>query len=176
MKPRTIAGLAAVVIIILLASSTISTRAYYFKYVQPQMVKFTPEIEKKEEKVDVYMPVKKVKGYATGYFGPIKEEYTSKEKYLKAIKMNGEGKFTKSGTKPKIGTLAADTRYYPFGTVIYIPETDLWGVVEDVGSMVKGERHIDIFCGHGKQAERIANQWGPGTPITLIVMKRVNQA
>jgi 3D (Asp-Asp-Asp) domain-containing protein len=89
--------------------------------------------------------------------------------------MNGKGEFTKSGTSPHFGTIAADTDFYPFGTTIYFPEINFVGTVEDVGSKVKGERHVDIFCGHGKAAEEIAKKWGAGTPIIfrVVTIKKV---
>lgn len=45
---------------------------------------------------------------------------------------------------PQDGTLAADTRYYPFGTRMYIPDYG-WGRVEDRGGAIKGPDHIDLF-------------------------------
>jgi len=145
-----------------------STRAYYPKYAQPQQTTSKPKTFKPEP---LFIPIKEVRGYATGYFGPREEDYTTREKYLKAVRMNGEGKVTKSGTPPHIGTIAADTDFYPFGTVLYFPEINFLGTVEDIGSKVKGEKHVDIFCGHGKAAEKIAKKWGAGTPITFRVLK-----
>lgn len=56
---------------------------------------------------------------------------------------------------PHDGTIAADTRYYPFGTRMYIPGYG-WGVVEDRGSAIKGANRIDLyFNSHGK-----ALHWG----------------
>lgn len=52
---------------------------------------------------------------------------------------------------PHKGTVAADTRYYPFGTEIYIPGYG-WGIVEDRGSAIKGPRHIDIYFHSYKRA------------------------
>lgn len=45
---------------------------------------------------------------------------------------------------PKDGTLAADTRYHPFGTRFYIPGYG-YGVVEDRGSAIKGPKRLDLF-------------------------------
>ena len=45
---------------------------------------------------------------------------------------------------PRKGTIAADTKYYPFGTRIYIPGYG-WGVVEDKGGAIKGPDRIDLF-------------------------------
>ncbi len=52
---------------------------------------------------------------------------------------------------PHKGTIAADTRYYPFGTEMYVPGYG-WGVVEDRGSAIKGPRHIDIYLNSYKKA------------------------
>lgn len=45
---------------------------------------------------------------------------------------------------PRDGTIAADTRYYPFGTRMYIPGYG-WGVVADRGSAIKGPDRLDLF-------------------------------
>jgi hypothetical protein len=56
---------------------------------------------------------------------------------------------------PEDGTLAADTRYYPFGTRIYVPGYG-YGVVEDRGGAIKGQYRLDAyFKSHGK-----ALKWG----------------
>ncbi|WP_457573970.1 3D domain-containing protein [Desulfolithobacter sp.] len=53
------------------------------------------------------------------------------------------------------GTIAADTRYYPFGTRMYVPGYG-WGVVADRGGAIKGPDRIDLyFDSHEK-----ALQWG----------------
>ena len=56
---------------------------------------------------------------------------------------------------PRDGTIAADTRHYPFGTRIYVPGYG-YGVVTDRGSAIQGPGIIDIyFRSHGR-----ALQWG----------------
>lgn len=62
---------------------------------------------------------------------------------------------TASGTKAKPGTLAADTKYYPFGTVIYVPGYG-YGRVEDRGSAIKGPDKLDVFF----KSRKKALQWG----------------
>lgn len=62
---------------------------------------------------------------------------------------------TASGTKAKYGTIAADTRYYPYGTVMKVPGYGK-GVVEDIGSAIKGPRRIDVYFKTRKQAL----EWG----------------
>lgn len=62
---------------------------------------------------------------------------------------------TSSGTKAKQGTIAADIRYYPYGTRMTIPGYGQ-GVVEDTGSAIKGPNRIDVYLGSRKKALR----WG----------------
>ncbi|MBN1515186.1 3D domain-containing protein [Candidatus Sumerlaeota bacterium] len=56
---------------------------------------------------------------------------------------------------PHDGTIAADTRYYPFGTEMYV-EGYGWGVVEDRGSAIQGPERIDLYHKSHRQALR----WG----------------
>jgi len=61
---------------------------------------------------------------------------------------------TASGTKAKMGTIAADTEIFPMGTIMYV-EGYGYGVVEDRGSAIQG-KHIDLFFkSHNK-----ALDWG----------------
>ncbi len=53
------------------------------------------------------------------------------------------------------GTNAADTRYYPFGTRMYVPGYG-WGVVEDRGGAIKGPDRIDLYFNSHKEALK----WG----------------
>lgn len=61
---------------------------------------------------------------------------------------------TASGKKAKVGTIAADTSIYPFGTVMYIPGYG-YGTVEDRGGAIKGQ-HIDLFF----KSHKAALKWG----------------
>ena len=56
---------------------------------------------------------------------------------------------------PEDGTIAADTRYYPFGTRMYVPGYG-WGVVEDRGSAIKGIDRIDLYFNSHSEAL----EWG----------------
>jgi hypothetical protein len=42
------------------------------------------------------------------------------------------------------GTIAADTRYHPFGTRMYVPGWG-YGVVTDRGGAIKGKNRLDIY-------------------------------
>lgn len=56
---------------------------------------------------------------------------------------------------PHDGTIAADTRYYGFGTRMYVPGYG-YGVVEDRGGAIKGPARLDVFYrSHGD-----ALRWG----------------
>ena len=53
------------------------------------------------------------------------------------------------------GTIAADTKYYRFGTRMYVPGYG-WGVVEDRGGAIKGPTRLDLYMdSHSK-----ALTWG----------------
>lgn len=58
---------------------------------------------------------------------------------------------TASGNRAHPGTLAADTRHYPMGTVIYIPGYG-YGVVEDRGGDIQGRKRLDLFFNTHKEA------------------------
>jgi hypothetical protein len=45
---------------------------------------------------------------------------------------------------PEDGTIAADTRHYPFGTRMHVPGYG-WGVVRDRGRDIKGPTRIDLY-------------------------------
>ncbi len=64
---------------------------------------------------------------------------------------------TASGTMARPGTIAADTRHYPFGTIMFI-EGYGYGRVEDRGGAIKGQ-HIDLFFRTHQQAI----EWGRQT-------------
>ncbi len=62
---------------------------------------------------------------------------------------------TSSGTRARKGTIAADTKYYPYGTVMIIPGYGK-GVVEDIGGAIKGPNRLDVFYNTRKRALK----WG----------------
>ena len=72
--------------------------------------------------------------------------------------------------KQRLGTIAADTDYYPFGTRMYVPGWG-WGVVGDRGSAIKGPQRIDIFfTSHGE-----TEQWGRQTLNVNVEYAGANQ-
>ncbi|GMR03595.1 MAG: hypothetical protein BMS9Abin22_096 [Gammaproteobacteria bacterium] len=67
---------------------------------------------------------------------------------------------TSNGAKARKGTIAADIRYYPYGTKMIIPGYGK-GVVKDTGSAIKGPNRIDIYFRTRKQALRWGRQKVP---------------
>jgi len=63
---------------------------------------------------------------------------------------------TSEGTKARYGTIAADHRHYPPGTIMEIPGYGL-GIVEDKGGAIKGN-HIDLFFSTRQAALNWGNQ------------------
>jgi 3D (Asp-Asp-Asp) domain-containing protein len=61
---------------------------------------------------------------------------------------------TAAGTKAQVGTVAADTRYYPMGTIVWVPDYG-WGRVEDRGGAIKGQK-LDLFF----NSHQDALHWG----------------
>lgn len=92
-----------------------------------------------------YAPKPRQKSYATG-------------SYHRDIRLNGKGKFTFTGKRPKLGIVAADPDIFPFGTWLRIPGYGV-AVVEDVGSAIKGAR-IDVFMGEGQHGLARSKAWG----------------
>lgn len=68
-------------------------------------------------------------------------------------KVDGKPKkigITASGTRARMGTIAADTSVYPFGTIIEVPGYG-YGRVEDRGGAIKGQK-IDLWFSRHKDA------------------------
>ncbi len=75
---------------------------------------------------------------------------------------------TASGVRTRPGTLAADTRHYPFGTVMHIPGYG-YGVVEGRGGAIRGPNRLDLWF----RTRRQALQWGrQHVPVTVWVPQR----
>ena len=73
---------------------------------------------------------------------------------------------TADGTEAKHGTIAADTRLYPFGTKMYVPGYG-WGEVHDMGSAIKGN-HIDVFFSDHDDAL----QWGRKSLKVVVLLPK----
>lgn len=61
---------------------------------------------------------------------------------------------TASGARVRPGTIAADTRVFPFGTIMYVPGYG-YGVVEDRGGAIRGQK-IDLYF----RTHQEALEWG----------------
>ncbi|MBR1607984.1 MAG: 3D domain-containing protein [Kiritimatiellae bacterium] len=74
---------------------------------------------------------------------------------------------TASGTRAKRGTAAADPKYYPFGTVLYVPGYG-YATVEDTGGAIKGPGRLDLWF----STEREAFKWGRRKNLAVTVWKK----
>ncbi|MFA7319334.1 MAG: 3D domain-containing protein [Parcubacteria group bacterium] len=83
-------------------------------------------------------------------------------------KVNGEVTLV-SGKKIRKNIAAADLRYYPIGTLFYVPEIDKTFEVKDIGGSVKGKHHIDIYIDDYVDAIR----WGnPKLKVWVMVAQK----
>jgi 3D (Asp-Asp-Asp) domain-containing protein len=106
-----------------------------------------------------YCPCGQCCGWERVWWAPWKTVYSSGPNKGKPKKVG----ITASGTRARKGTIAADRRYYPFGTVMYIPGYG-YGRVEDLGSAIQGPGRIDLFFGSHQQAL----EWGRQSRPVLI--------
>lgn len=65
---------------------------------------------------------------------------------------------------PQKGTIAADTKHFPFGTKMYVPGYG-WGVVEDRGGAIKGPARIDLYY----PLHALGDHWGVQTVEVRVV-------
>lgn len=74
---------------------------------------------------------------------------------------------TASGARARRGTIAADTKLFPFGTILYIPDYG-YGRVEDRGGAIRG-KHVDLYFSQhsgalrwGRVTKRVKVWWAAG--------------
>ncbi|WP_242403695.1 3D domain-containing protein [Paenibacillus pini] len=70
--------------------------------------------------------------------------------------------------KNQVSTIAADPKYFPLGTILYIPGYG-YGVVADTGSAIKGHK-IDLYFATTKQ---VFKEWGK-KEVEVLVVKHGN--
>ncbi|MFB4163132.1 3D domain-containing protein [Alteribacillus sp. JSM 102045] len=76
---------------------------------------------------------------------------------------------TYSGVKVRrdqVSTIAADPKYFPIGTVLYIPEYG-YGIVADTGSSIKGKK-LDLYY---DTVEEVYDEWGKRN-VKVYVLKK----
>ncbi|MBD2872122.1 3D domain-containing protein [Paenibacillus arenilitoris] len=115
----------------------------------PQSAAAKPKTEQSEAAGKQAKP-NKIEVIATGYTAG--EESTGK------TPGHPQYGITYSGVKVRrdqVSTIAADTKLFPIGTLLYIPGYG-YGVVADTGSAIKGKR-IDLYFETIKQ---VYEQWG----------------
>ncbi len=123
--------------------------------------KGTPAVAYKHK--EAASKIRTVKVIATGYTAGV-------ESTGKRPGHPGYG-ITYSGVKVlrgQVSTIAADTKVFPIGTLLYIPGYG-YGVVADTGSAIKGNK-IDLYFETIKQ---VYEQWGKRT-VHVEVLRRGN--
>jgi 3D (Asp-Asp-Asp) domain-containing protein len=101
-----------------------------------------------------YCPCGECCGWERSWIPPFRPVYSSGP-------LKGQPKkvgITASGKKAERGTIAADTLYYPFGSVMEIPGYG-FGRVQDRGGAIKGPARIDLFFDTHEKALK----WGRRT-------------
>ncbi|MBI9021395.1 MAG: 3D domain-containing protein [Verrucomicrobia bacterium] len=98
-----------------------------------------------------YCPCGQCCGWERSWIPPFRPIFSSGSLKGKAKKVG----ITASGTKARKGTVAADARFYPFGTVMYVPGYG-YGRVEDRGGAIQGPVRLDLFF----ETHQQALQWG----------------
>ena len=126
-----------------------------------------------------YVAVKTVDVLATGYYGPKKGQPRYRHgNYFKEVFVNGEGKETFYGTRPRIGIVATDPKVFKKGTLMLLKDPrdgkKRIFVAEDTGGSIKGKR-IDIFSGFGMEGLKTAEKIG-AQKITVQVLKKTEPA
>jgi len=107
--------------------------------------------------VTAYCPCGKCCGWKRNWYGRPVHAYGPNKGRPKKVGVCADG------SKARKGTIAADTRYYPIGTRLYVPGYGC-GTVRDRGGAIQGPAHIDIFFTKHKRALR----WGRQTlPVTV---------
>ena len=143
---------------------------------------FTQQLAETPQKAKMKV-IKKVPVKVTMYYGPERGQARYvRGSYAKDVQLNGAGIETRSGTKPDIGTAAADWQVLKKGTKFrllecddiflgeyhHIPARDIIFEVQDTGSAVKG-RHIDLFVGKGDHGRSIAEKFGTRRMVIEVI-------
>lgn len=100
---------------------------------------------------------------ATGYFAG--KESTGKNPGNPSYGITYSGIKVKRDDKA-LSTIAADTKVFPLGTVLFIPGYG-YGVVADTGSAIKGKK-IDLYF---DTKDQVYKEWGKKTVKVFIVKK-----
>lgn len=112
--------------------------------------------------------VRRVKMTVTAYYKPLpgQKKYATGS-FWHDRRLNGAGVKTSSGKKPRVGTIAADSRVFTPGTSLYVPGYGL-GKVEDSGGAIKGRR-LDVFMGAGQSALKKALNWNRRRVVVFVL-------
>ena len=103
--------------------------------------------------------------------------YSEEELRLSCMKSESGKCLTSTGTEVRIGVIAVDFDFYRPNTRLLFhdfpgkkpDEQPREFVAEDKGGKIKGPRRADVFTGRGKNAQKIAREWGVReVPVTIL--------
>ena len=120
------------------------------------------------------VPGRTVRMEVTGYDSGQKSCNWTYDRHGRPVIASGPNKgkpkavgITASGTRAHRGTAAADTKYYPFGTILYVQGYG-WAKVEDRGGAIKGPARLDLWF----STEAEARKWGRRKNVPVMVYTR----
>jgi 3D (Asp-Asp-Asp) domain-containing protein len=127
------------------------------EYQQQVSYRFVPNLDSDLSKYTA------VEVTATGYFAG--KESTGKNPDHPTYGITYSGIKVKRDDKA-LSTIAADTKVFPLGTVLFIPGYG-YGVVADTGSAIKGKK-IDLYF---DTKDQVYKEWGKKTVKVFVVKK-----
>lgn len=126
---------------------------------------------------------------STAYYSPEKgqKRYSKKPNgqmrtYWEEIRLQGEGKVTASGHRPRIGTIAVNKGRFPYGSILRVwqknktgkYEVIFIGIAEDTGeTMINNKWHIDIYMGKGELGLARAEKFDVRHDLIVEVLQEV---
>jgi 3D (Asp-Asp-Asp) domain-containing protein len=128
-----------------------------------------PKVTLSQPTLDIAVKPHEQKLVAAKFEAPEKDSQHAPRKF-KASAYSIHGR-TRSGTVTQPGTIAADTRVLPLGTVVQVNAGKYSGVytVHDTGGAIKGNR-LDVWLPSNKEARRFGRR-----EVKLVVLKYPGQ-
>ena len=128
-----------------------------------------PKVTLQQPPLEVAVPSHEQKLKAVKFSEPV-SQHAQAPRQFKASAYSIYGR-TRSGVKTQLGTMAADPRVLPLGTIVQVNAGKYSGVytVHDTGGAIKGNR-VDVWMATNKEARRFGRR-----AIKLVVLKYPGQ-
>lgn len=152
-KTMTLVSLIAILLAGTCMSPCVASSLDRNKLIEHQKIRTETEKSSPALEASKQQEVKSVKVVATGYTAGV--ESTGKRPGHPQYGITYSGVKVRRG---QVSTIAADTKLFPIGTILYIPGYG-YGVVADTGSAIKGHK-IDLYF---ETIKEVYSQWGKRT-------------